>query len=77
MAERTRQAIAEAGGFKFSTSTLKEKREYEKVMKAEMRDIKQRRRTGGAGRREGKAAGRGANVEQRGNPRGKAARKGV
>jgi len=56
LAERTRQAIAEAGGFKFSTSTLKEKREYEKVMKSEMRDIKQRRRTGGAGRREGKAA---------------------
>ena len=48
LAERTRQAIAEAGGFKFSASTLKEKREYEKVMKAEMRRINQRRRAGKA-----------------------------
>ena len=45
-AERVRQAVGAAGGFKYSASTLKEKREYEKVMKGEMRAIKQKRKAG-------------------------------
>ena len=56
-AERVRQAVAAAWDFKFSPSTLKEKREYEKVMKGEMRAIKQRRKArDGRGGKAGKAA---------------------